>query len=76
MRVCIAYVRLMVFWPALVVLGPSNPVGRPLVEREPSVTPSTLSVQLAYQSRFFMLPSPEGDQHSIKIKAALHLFYL
>lgn len=64
------------FSPALVGLGPSNPVGRPLVERDPSVTPSTLSVQLAYQSNFLMLPSPEGDQHHMKIKAALHLFYL
>lgn len=54
----------MVFWPASVVLGRSTLVGRCLVERDPSVTPSTLSVQLAYQSNFFMLPSPEGDQHS------------
>lgn len=75
-RVRVVYVRLMVFWSALVVLGPSNPIGRLLVERDPSVTPSTLSVQLAYQSNFLMLPSPEGDQHSMKIKAALHLFYL
>lgn len=75
-RVCIVCVRQIVFWPALVVLGPSNPIGRPLVERDPSVTPSTLSVQLAYQSNFLMLPSPEGDQHSMKLKAAFHLFYL
>ena len=52
MHVCIVCVRLMVFWPASVVLGPSNPDGRPLVERDPSVTPSTLSVQSVYQSNF------------------------
>lgn len=69
-------VRLMVFWSPFVVLGPSNPVGRFLVERDPSVAPSALSVQLVYQRNLLMLPSPEGDQHSMKIKAALHLFYL
>lgn len=64
-----AYVR-------LVVLGPSLPVEDAPVERDPSATPGTLSVQLACQSNFLMLPSPEGDQHSMKIKPALHLFYL
>lgn len=71
---CVLSIRLMVFQPALVVLGPSNLFGRSLVARDASVTPSTLAVQLAYLSNFFMLPSPEGDQHSMKIKAALHPF--
>lgn len=58
------------------VLGPSNPVGRFLVQRDASGTLSTLSVQLAYQSNFFNVAFTRGDQHSMKIKAALHLFYL
>lgn len=68
-------VRLMVFWPPFVGLGPCNPVGRFLGERDPSVAPSTLPGQLTYQCNLLMLLSPEGSQHSMRIKAALNLFY-
>lgn len=61
---------------SFVMLRPCNPVGRFLLERDPSVAPSTLSVQLAYQCNLLVLPSLEEDEHSMRIKAALHLFYL
>lgn len=47
-----------------------------LVERDPGATPGVLSVGLICQRNFLTLSSPEADQCSMKIKAALHLFYL